>query len=262
VTPLVTLLFHDVFAEAPSESGFASSAADRYKLPLSMFDGELSALCRAGACITADGVARPARSQAGGRFAITVDDGGVSYHTLVADRLEEYGWRGASFVTTDWIGRRGFLDRRQLRELADRGHLIGSHSASHPTRFSACTPAAMREEWTRSRATLEDLLGRPVRTASLPGGFLSPAVVATAADAGYTLLFTSEPVVGLARAGDCTVVGRFAIRRSSRPGLAAALVRSRWTRATAWAAWNAKALVKPVLGDAYPRVAAWVAAGR
>ena len=75
-------------------------------------------------------------------FLITVDDGGVSYYTVVADRLERLGWRGHCFVTTDMIGQRGFLTRRQIRELDGRGHIIGSHSASHPTRCGS-TPTTL-----------------------------------------------------------------------------------------------------------------------
>jgi peptidoglycan/xylan/chitin deacetylase (PgdA/CDA1 family) len=160
-------------------------------------------------------------------------------------------------MTTDCIGQRGFLDAHQLRDLDARGHLIGSHSASHPTRFSACTPERMREEWTRSRGVLEDLLGHPVEVASLPGGYYAPAVARTAADAGVRLLFTSEPETTADTVAGCTVVGRFTIRRGSRPGLARDLVsRAPWTRTAAWVSWQAKGLVKPALGPLYPQIAA------
>ena len=120
---VLSFLFHDVFVGGPHESGFQSPAADRYKLPIADFDAQL------------DGIASvdPACP-----FVITVDDGGLSYYTLIADRLEAHAWRGYCFVPTDAIGRRGFLDRAQIRELDARGHVIGSHSATHPPRLSAC----------------------------------------------------------------------------------------------------------------------------
>jgi hypothetical protein len=31
-----------------------------------------------------------------------------------------------------------------------------------------------------------------------------------------------------------------------------------WARCSAWLGWNAKALVKPVLGPSYSRVADWI----
>src|SRR5688500_13951720 len=73
--PAVSLLCHDIYASDPRESGFASEAADRYKLPVSAFDAHLDAIA----------------SVSDVPFLITVDDGGVSYYTMLADRLEARG---------------------------------------------------------------------------------------------------------------------------------------------------------------------------
>jgi hypothetical protein len=61
----VSLLFHDVYASDPAESGFRSPAADRYKLTIVAFDAQMDALSRI--------------PDLGSRIpvAITVDDGGV-----------------------------------------------------------------------------------------------------------------------------------------------------------------------------------------
>ena len=240
----ISLLFHDVYAKHPRESGFASSAADRYKLPLSAFDAHLDAIS----------------SVPGVPFLVTVDDGGVSFYTMLADRLEARGWRGYCFVSTDQIGAPGFLNASQIRELDQRGHLIGSHSATHPTRFSACMPEQMRQEWTVSRQVLEDLLGHEVTAASVPGGYYSKAVARAAGSAGLRLLFNSEPVTTIHKEDECVIAGRFTIRRGDPPDTSRRLLLpSPWTRWEAWAKWNAKGLVKPILGPAYMRVADLVA---
>jgi peptidoglycan/xylan/chitin deacetylase (PgdA/CDA1 family) len=261
---VITLLFHDVYVTDPAESGFNSRAADRYKLSASDFDAQLDAI----AALRTD-----APAVVGGRgdirlkpdstpWLLTFDDGGVSYHTLIADRLEARGWRGHCFVSTDLIGRRGFLEASQIRELDARGHVIGSHSASHPARFSACTAAQMAREWRDSRARLEDLLGHAVHTASVPGGYFSAAVARAAADAGVTVLFNSEPVTSV-RVAPISVLGRFTIRHGDAPDAAMRyLAPAPWSRSAAWIDWNAKALVKPLLGPAYSRVADWVCAVR
>src|SRR5213594_4110095 len=146
-----SLLFHDVYIGEVDESGFSSDAANRYKLSLRDFDAQLAAL--AGVCPDAPLLATDLiGSRREFPFAITVDDGGVSYYTTVADRLEALGWRGHCFVTTGMIGQAGFLDEAQIRELAARGHMIGSHSVSHPARFSACPRRDMVREWAESRA--------------------------------------------------------------------------------------------------------------
>ena len=120
---MVYLLFHDVYASDPRESGFCSPAADRYKLSIDHFDRELAALA-----------SLPPHAPP---FTLTFDDGGQSFYTLVADRLEAIGCRAHCFVATDYLDRPGFLTRRQVRELHARGHTIGSHSASHPHRLHA-----------------------------------------------------------------------------------------------------------------------------
>src|SRR5262245_11535202 len=42
----VSLLFHDVYAADPRESGFGSPGADRYKLSLRQFDAQLDGLAK------------------------------------------------------------------------------------------------------------------------------------------------------------------------------------------------------------------------
>jgi peptidoglycan/xylan/chitin deacetylase (PgdA/CDA1 family) len=241
---LVSLLFHDVFVSHPHESGFSSPAADRYKLSVAEFDDQLAGLNEIN------------------NLRLTFDDGGVSFYTVVADRLEARGLYAYCFVTTDCIGRPGFLDAAQIRELDARGHVIGAHSATHPTRFSALSSEDMLQEWLVSRRRLEDVLGHAVTTASVPGGYFSREVGETAARAGLYLLFNSEPV-RLAREIDgCAIAGRFTIRAGAPPDLAGRLVQGApWARSKEWAVWNAKGLVKPLLGSSYPRVADWINGG-
>ena len=246
----VSLLFHDVFASDPSESGFRSPAADRYKLSLPDFAAQLEPLTR----LRTSGDGLPAR--------LTFDDGGVSYYTLIADLLEQNGWRGHCFVSTDFTDHAGFLTAAQLRDLDARGHTIGSHTASHPPRFSTLSPGRMREEWGDSRKRLEDILGHAVTIASVPGGYFSSTVAEAAADAGLRTLFTSEPTTRELEGFGLTLIGRYVIRRGHPADMAARFaLASPWTRSTQWAAWNAKAIVKPLLGASYARIADWLLEG-
>jgi len=258
--PHVSLLFHDVYVREPGESGFNSPAADRYKLSLGEFESQLRGVAASRADAPALGTDLIAEHTGGAsRFLVTVDDGGVSYFTIVADRLEALGWRGHCFVTTDCIGRKGFLTPNQIRELDARGHVIGSHSASHPARFSTCPPDDMWREWRRSRDVLEDVLGHPVAVASVPGGYFSRAVARSASQAGIRLLFTSEPTARIVDHGRCVVAGRFTVRAGARADFSARVVSSSATVCLgAWASWNLKKLAKPVLGSSYGRVADWL----
>jgi peptidoglycan/xylan/chitin deacetylase (PgdA/CDA1 family) len=270
---VVSLLFHDVFVASPRESGFQSAAAARYKLSVDQFEAQLRGMARvrrdapmlirgSGIGDRGSGCRDPRLGDAPAPFLLTVDDGGVSAGTLVADRLEALGWRAHCFVPTDAIGRRGFLAPAQIRDLHARGHVIGSHSASHPTRFNAWAVGAMRAEWSRSRQVLEDLLGHAVIAASVPGGYYSRGVARAARDAGLQVLFTSEPTTTPREEDGVVVLGRFTIRHGHPPDMAGRLLLpAPWTRLGAWAMWNAKGLVKPLLGSSYMRVADWIHAG-
>jgi peptidoglycan/xylan/chitin deacetylase (PgdA/CDA1 family) len=281
----ISLLFHDIFLDNPDESGFVSAAANRYKLTVADFDAQLAgvAAARLEPPILASALEhRDNRSVSAGPprwrwtqrnpphnsgritpFAITVDDGGESYYTTVAERLERRGWRGHCFVTTDFVGGRGFLSRIQIRELAERGHVIGSHSASHPARFNTLPFHRIVTEWARSRAALEDIVGQRVDVASVPGGYYSPVVARAACEAGIRVVFTSEPVTRVGTSSGCVVAGRFTIRQGDANDLAGRLVSaSSGARAGAWASWNAKGLVRPLLGRSYASIADWLLATR
>jgi peptidoglycan/xylan/chitin deacetylase (PgdA/CDA1 family) len=254
---MLSLLFHDVYAVDPAESGFEGEGAARYKLPLPEFSEQLARLEEV--LETAPVLTGQEHTDFGVPAAITVDDGGLSYHSQVAGLLEERGWRGHCFMTTGWIGRPGFLDRAQLRDLHQRGHIIGSHSVTHPTRFAACSYPEMVREWRDSRAVLEDILGTEVRTASIPGGYYSRQVAESAADAGITTLFTSEPETRIRRVQGCEVLGRYTIRRGDGPDYPALLARASGARQAAWLKWNAKKVLKAALGAGYPKLTARLA---
>lgn len=247
VESTVYLLFHDIYVNDPHDSGFNSPAADRYKLSAARFDRELADL----ALVQSHAIP----------FHLTFDDGGESFYTIVVDRLEARGRRAHCFVSTNYIDSPGFLTRAQIRELHDRGHVIGSHTASHPALMHTGMPGAIRDEWRTSIATLEDIVGTRIVHASVPGGCYSKTVAQAAANAGVTTLFTSEPIRSTTFIDGCRVEGRFTIRPHSAPGICARLVTAApWARWGMWAQWNAKAAIKPLLGPFYLRVADWLMA--
>ena len=187
----ITLTYHDVVeAGRFGDSGFSGGDADRYKLDRDVFEAHLDAIQAAApsAPITipqllAAGAASPHP------VLLSFDDGGASASTIAA-LLERRGWRGHFFVPTDFIGQPAFLSAGEVRELDRRGHVIGSHSASHPLRISHLAPEQIAEEWLRSAGVLGDILGHPVETASVPGGFYSPTVARLAARAGIRVSST------------------------------------------------------------------------
>lgn len=249
----VALLYHDVTPAGQEDtSGFSGAGAARYKLTPEDYTSHLDAIAHATtspplACAPL----QPSQAQ---DWLMTFDDGGISSIHPIADELEERGWRGWFFITTDRLDTPGFLTRSELRELYQRGHLIGTHSCSHPLRLSHCSPEQQLAEWRNSRLELESILGTSITCGSVPGGFFSRSVAQAADQAGLRLLFTSEPVATPYAIGNCLIQGRFTVYRGMTPSSAAALLRSPWPRWRQSAWWTTKKFAKSLGGETYIRL--------
>jgi peptidoglycan/xylan/chitin deacetylase (PgdA/CDA1 family) len=237
------LMYHDVVpAGAEDSSGFPGRDAALYKVTPEVFEAHIAAIRD-----YLDSSALPASMAP----VITFDDGGVSA-MVAADVLERHDFRGHFFITVNYLATPGFLAERDVRELRTRGHAVGSHSCSHPLRMGRCSWNQLREEWKRSRTTLADIVGENVPAASVPGGDFTPAVAEAAAAAGFTRLFTSEPVLASRFRHGLTIQGRFVIQKWTSPRRAAALAAGAWLPcALQVVEWNAKKIGKRLGGDRY-----------
>lgn len=191
--------------------------------------------------------------------ALTFDDGGSSAPEI-ARSLEDFGWRGHFFVTTDRIGAPGFVPATTLVELAGRGHVIGSHSHTHPRRLGMLDQKIIDREWQESRARLGDILGTPPTIASIPGGLLTTPLVESAARAGYRVLLTSEPRATAHQVGPTSVIGRFAIWSTTPAATAAKYARggalAGWKLFFEWKAKGAAKRVSPAVYEQARRIRA------
>lgn len=247
------LLFHDVVEnDAWDSSGFRGPGAAKYKLSRRQFEAHLAVVARVcdGPPIVAYDFphVRPIQFPT----LITFDDGGSSAATVVADLLAKMKWRAHFFVTAGQIGKEGFMNTDQIRDLHRCGHVIGSHSYSHPPRMSHCDDKTLNYEWSRSVDILSDLLGERVDTASVPGGYYSKRVAESAAAAGIRILFNSEPTTKIHHIGRCIVLGRFSVVRGTRTTTSGELV-SRYGHARLRHSlfWNTKKIAKIVAGRRY-----------
>jgi len=169
------LLYHGIDDGTPSPRPM--SDVDReYVLALDRFEAHMAYL--------------NAKSATSIPVVVSFDDGDSSCHTIAAPVLERHGLRGHFFVVTEWIGQPGFMDADQLRDLVSRGHGVHSHSRTHP-RLSSLSTAGIDDELQRSKADLEQILGRAVTQFSIPGGAYDDRVIAAARRAGYQAVFNS-----------------------------------------------------------------------
>lgn len=265
---VVSLLYHDAVVDGDFKgTGFEGADADLYKLDLDEMRQHFQAISEvrsdAPSLITSlldggDEKAGEAGDEAGDGeegalpWALTFDDGGVTA-TNIADLLDEFGWKGHFLVTAGRVGTPEFLNEEQIRDLHERGHIVGTHSFSHPDRMSQFVRVEMIEEWRKSMELLSKITGEPVVVASIPRGDYSAEVAGTAGQCGIRAIFTSEPVKEGWPVGACLALGRYTLQRGGEPADSAGMVSSTTSKAQLrqyfW--WNAKKAAKTLGGNTY-----------
>ena len=233
----IVLMYHDV----GKDSGFRNPTAMKYKVAPDIFESHLS---RLRDWMQSNNVEKD-------KVVFTFDDGGVSFLTQAAPILEKYGFRGIFFIATKFIGTSGFLTAEQIRELARRGHRIGSHSHSHPDRISALSNTDIRHEWSESQRILTEILEKTPIEASIPNGYSSAAVIRAMKSSGIREIYTSEPTTRTAESKGCTIYGRYAITDTDTPQDVISIAGSSIKRLKLKARSDLLGLAKQLLGPAY-----------
>jgi peptidoglycan/xylan/chitin deacetylase (PgdA/CDA1 family) len=193
MTDALVLCYH---ALSPSWSAALSTTPARFERQLELLLGQ----GRRGVTFTEATRAKPGERL----LAVTFDDAYRSVIELAAPILERHGVPATVFAPTDHIGSEqpmrwegieqwlGGVDEpelvpmswRELRELAERGWEIGSHTCSHP-HLTRIGDDALADELARSKSTCEQELGAPCGSLAYPYGDLDGRVVEAAASAGY-----------------------------------------------------------------------------
>lgn|SRR5690606_20636760 len=194
----IALLYHEVI-DNYTESGFQNKDNLAYMHKTEVFQKHLEIFERI--------------SQKNSEFTyqLTFDDGGIS-NLKSARFLEEKGLRGIFFVTTNRIGTQGFLGEKDICTLAESGHIIGSHSHTHPMIFRTLSFDKMMEEWKVSKGILENILGKEVLYCSIPGGDSDAKTYESAVQAGFKFIYDSEPLVEIRRIKDAQIFGRLSVK--------------------------------------------------
>lgn len=228
-----SLMYHDIVLEDDKSSGFQNDSAFQYKVQKEDFEKQVSALKN-------DNVE------------FTFDDGGESFLTVAAPILESYGKQGVFFIATDYIGTPGFLSEEQIRDLDKRGHIIGSHSCSHPHNMTDLSESEIKKEWKESVGKLEEILGHKVKAASIPNGYGNKCVLRSAERVGITTLWTSS--LRDSKFGNMELKGRYVIHKDTSLQDTVAIVESKCTRFVLKCRWLALSAIKGILGNSYDNI--------
>jgi peptidoglycan/xylan/chitin deacetylase (PgdA/CDA1 family) len=243
---VATFMYHEI-TDDPTDSGFQRRAARPFTCSRATFAGHLQEI--EASALTPQLVPTLDPTKTGRGLLLTFDDGGRSA-LYAADELERRGWKGHFFVVTGRVGERTFLSAAGIRQLHAAGHLVGSHSHTHPDIMRDLSRPAVLREWAVSCDIVAQIVGDSCRAASVPGGDISRMVLDTAAEAGLDYLFTSEPWLVPRRVGNCWVFGRFAVKRSTSAAALRERLRFRgWKRALL--ARHLRSLARRGLGPLY-----------
>lgn len=239
----IYLMYHDVYIHDKFESGFLRDRDMLYKMSVDLFHEHVKTV--SDFCVES-GSSKDA-------FVFTFDDGGKSFISVIAPILEKYGFKGLFFITTEYIGHDTFLSEDDIRELRDRGHIIGSHAHTHEHLY-LLSDSQVEEEWKISTSILNDILTEPVRCASIPNGDISKRVIESAHKCGLNVLYSSQPTTRTFWYNNVEVKGRYVILENHSTTYLMSIINSPFKRWFLMARSKVIQIIKSLLGENYIRL--------
>ena len=228
----IVLMYHDIYHDTPSESGFDNLLAHDYKIEARLFEEHVKY------CVGRD-------------ILFTFDDGGISFLTVAAPILEKYGFRGVFFISTSYIGTPGFMTIEQIKELVQRGHIVGSHTHTHPENLAKLTINDIYYEWQKSVEILKSITGVNIICAGIPYGNGVECVYDEALRCGITQIYTSVPTNTVKYEGYKTIYGRYVIRNGFDITKLSKIVNNKYYRLCLNIRYRLICFVKFILGSYY-----------
>ncbi|QMW03490.1 polysaccharide deacetylase family protein [Spirosoma foliorum] len=123
---------------------------------------------------------------------LTFDDGDLDQYETAVPILDKHGFKGAFFIMTVAIGRRGkqpYMDKAQIKDLSDKGHTVGAHTWDHHN-----VKKYQGEDWKiqieEPKAKLETIIGKPVKYFAYPFGLWNHQALPEIQKRGYAAAFT------------------------------------------------------------------------
>jgi peptidoglycan/xylan/chitin deacetylase (PgdA/CDA1 family) len=126
-----------------------------------------------------------------GSIKITFDDGNSSDVETALPALVSRGLQATFFICSGRIGRGGYLNETDIKELTAHGMKIGSHGVRHIC-WRGLDNAELENEIFGSKSALEQICRSEVKRAAIPFGSYDRRVLAKLKWAGYEEVYTSD----------------------------------------------------------------------
>jgi peptidoglycan/xylan/chitin deacetylase (PgdA/CDA1 family) len=155
------LMYHEVTpAGAAARGGY-------FSVTRTEFERQLRTLRALG--LRGESLERVAGERLADAVAITFDDGHETHYAEAFPALLAHGMTATFFVITSRVGTPGYATWEQLREMAQAGMSIQSHTHSHPF-LSELSRERAEEELRTSKRIIDERLGQRTMTIAFPNG--------------------------------------------------------------------------------------------
>jgi peptidoglycan/xylan/chitin deacetylase (PgdA/CDA1 family) len=115
---------------------------------------------------------------------ISFDDTRLDQYTVALPELNKYKFKGVFFIMTVSLGRPGYMSREQVKQLADEGHAIGSHTWNHKN-----VKTYTEEDWPiqmeKPVKQLESVIGKPIHYFAYPFGLWNKEAISKIKQHGF-----------------------------------------------------------------------------
>lgn len=237
------MMYHDVYRHSIKESGFNTNGANHYKIAFDAFEEQLQILSEmiANNLIKKEDVI------------LTFDDGGVSFSDVIMPLLGKYGFKGHFYISTDYIGEDGFMTADQVKMLVENGHVVGSHSCSHPRNISSLNISDREHEWFTSIEKLDSICGCKTEEISIPNGYFSKKDTDIFKRACISKVYTSS--IGEHKfINGVEIIGRIAIDSTTSVQSFIAYITGGWQLRKLVIKQSILQIIKSILGNSYIRI--------
>jgi peptidoglycan/xylan/chitin deacetylase (PgdA/CDA1 family) len=101
---------------------------------------------------------------------LTYDDTDDDQFTIAAPEMKKYGFKGVFFIMTVSINRPKYMTKYQIKQLADEGHDVTSHTWDHHSVKGYKTEQDWFTQIEKPKKTIEAITGKPAIDFAYPFG--------------------------------------------------------------------------------------------